>query len=57
MPVVKFTSDFAWKPRPAITTIYKAGSEQMVTTACAQKAVEKGKGEIVKKQRRKKTDG
>ena len=57
MPVVKFTADFAWKPRPAITIIYKAGLERMVTTACAAKAVEKGKGEIVKKQRRKKSDG
>lgn len=56
MPVVRFTHDFPWKPRPAVTTIYKAGSDRMVTTACAAKAVAKGKGEIVKKQRRKKTD-
>lgn len=57
MPVVKFTQDFDWKPILAATTAYKAGMELLVTTACADRAVRLGKGVIVKKQRRKKSDG
>lgn len=57
MPVVRFTADFDHKPIPAVTIAYKAGMETLVTTACAERAVRLRKGEIVKKQRRKKSDG
>lgn len=56
MPVVKFTSDITWKPVRAKATPFKAGNQRMVTTAFAAEVVAKGKGEIVKKPRRKKSD-
>lgn len=57
MPVVRFTADFDHKPIPSVTVSYKAGMQTLVTTACAERAVRLGKGEIVKKPRRKKSDG
>lgn len=54
MPVVRFLRDFDWKPLPAVTIAYKAGSELLVTTRCAEKAVRQGKGEIVRRKRRRK---
>lgn len=52
MPRVKFLKDFDWKPKPAVTLAFKAGSEHLVTTRCAQAAIAKGRAEAVKTPRR-----
>lgn len=52
MPWVRFTADFDFKPKAAVTVAYKAGDEKMVTTPCAAAAVARGKGEIVNKKRK-----
>lgn len=38
MPWVRFTADFDWKPTPQVTIGYRAGTEKLVTTPCAQAA-------------------
>lgn len=57
MPWVRFTSDFAWKPIPAVTTKFRAGTVANVTTPCATAAIAKGRAEPFEKPaRRKKED-
>lgn len=53
MPVVKFSADFDWKPKAAVTIAYKAGMQLLVTTPCAMAAVAAGKGTIITEPRRK----
>lgn len=43
MPWIRFTSDFDFRPRPQVTIAYKAGMHLLVTTACADLAVAKGR--------------
>lgn len=40
MPWVRFTEDFDWSPKFGVTKAYKAGMTLLVTTRCANKAVE-----------------
>ena len=57
MPTVRFSADFDWKPVSNVTQAFKAGDEKLVTTPCAEAAVAKGRGEIIKKTRRARADG
>lgn len=43
MPWVRFTVDFDFKPKPAVTIAYHAGSVVLVTTPCAMQAIAAGK--------------
>lgn len=49
MPWVKFTADFDWKPKPAVTVAYHAGQTKLVTTACARRAKAQGRAEAASK--------
>lgn len=51
MPKVRFTEDFDFKPMPSVTLAFKAGDQKMVTTACAEAAIAKGKAVAVKKRK------
>lgn len=53
MPWVRFTADFAWKPIPAVTKKFRAGTVANVTTPCANKAIARGKAERVETKRKK----
>lgn len=55
MPRVRFLKDFDWKPLRSVTFAFKAGSEHLVTTRCAQAAIAKGRAEPVKKRRKAET--
>lgn len=46
MPRVRFTGDFDWSPpefNGRVTLAFKAGTEDTVTTPCAEAAVASGK--------------
>lgn len=43
MPYVRFTADFDFKPRPAVTQAFRVGEVRLVTTACAVVAEARGK--------------
>lgn len=45
---VRFTEDFDFKPKPAVTIAYKAGMVMNVTRACADKAIAIGSAEKAK---------
>lgn len=49
MAWLRFTADFDFKPKPAVTLAYKAGQEKLVTTPCAAAAVAAGKAERIRK--------
>lgn len=49
MPWVRFTADFDFKPKPAVTIAYRAGMERLVTTGCARLAIERQRAERVRK--------
>jgi hypothetical protein len=49
MPWVRFTGDFDFKPKASVTLAYRSGEVKMVTTACARKAISRGKAEKVSK--------
>lgn len=40
---IEFTDDFAFKPTPQVTQVFRKGQVAFVTTACAEKAIAKGK--------------
>lgn len=44
---VRFTADFAYKPKPSVTIVYPAGTTAYVRRDCAQKAVAAGKAEAL----------
>jgi hypothetical protein len=41
MPWVRFTADFPWHQRPAVTVMYRAGEVHLVSQACAKEAIDK----------------
>lgn len=43
MPWVKFISNFDWKSHPRRVTAYKAGMHLLVSQACRDEAVQRGK--------------
>lgn len=43
MPWVRFLEEFDWKPKPAVTVAFRAGTVKLVTRACAEKALTAGK--------------
>ncbi|WP_442580718.1 hypothetical protein ACSBOB_01575 [Mesorhizobium sp. ASY16-5R] len=49
MPWVRFTDDFDFKPKPAVTLAYLRGDECNVTTACRDAALAAGKGVPLRK--------
>ncbi|MEQ1901862.1 MAG: hypothetical protein ABL866_14160 [Devosia sp.] len=49
MPWIKFTADFDFRPKPAVTLAYRAGQVVLVTTACAKAAIDKGRAERTSK--------
>ncbi|MEQ1956010.1 hypothetical protein [Mesorhizobium sp. CN2-181] len=49
MPWVRFTTDFDFKPKRAVTLAYRRGDECNVTTPCAAKAVAAGKAVRLRK--------
>jgi hypothetical protein len=49
MPWVKFSKNFNWSPNPSITYAYKADMVLLVTTECANAAIENGAAEKIKK--------
>jgi len=49
MPRVHFIEDFDFRPKPGVTTAYKAGWTGMVTTPCAEQAVAAKKAKRVAK--------
>lgn len=49
MPWVRFDKDFDWSPKFGVTKAYKAGMVKLVTTRCADRAVEAGRGVKVAK--------
>ncbi len=52
MPWVRFTRDFDWKPKPAVTVAYRAGTTVNVTRACAAQAIERGRAVAASRKRR-----
>lgn len=42
---VRFLADYDWKPKPAVTIAYRAGSVVNVTRLCAAQAIEASKAE------------
>jgi hypothetical protein len=49
MPWVRFTADFDFKPKAAVTLAFRAGQRKLVTTACAKQAIAVGKAELTRK--------
>ena len=49
MPWVRFTEDFDWRPRFGSVRAYRAGTVDLVTTACARAAKARGAAEIAPK--------
>lgn len=47
MPWVRFKDDFDWRAGQQVTA-YKSGMESLVTTPCANAAIEAGKAEKIK---------
>jgi len=44
MPWFRFTADYDFKPRAAVTIAYRAGSTKLVSRACAAQAEALGRG-------------
>jgi hypothetical protein len=44
---IRFTADFDWKPTPRVTMAYRKGQIAFVTKACANRALELKKAEVV----------
>jgi len=49
MPWIRFTADFDFKPKAAVTLAYVAGQEKNVTRECASRAVAAGKAVRIKR--------
>ncbi len=49
MPWVRFTADFDFKPKRAVTVAYRQGMVKMVPTPCATAAIAAGKAEATTK--------
>lgn len=47
MPWFRFTADYDFKPRAAVTIAYKAGSVKLVSRACVAQATALGRGEEI----------
>lgn len=43
MPWLRFTGDFDFRPKPAVTIAYLAGQVRLVTTSCSITAITAGK--------------
>lgn len=56
MPWVRFTADFDFKPKPAVTIAYRAGDDKLVTTPCANAAIALGKATKLPSRKRKSDD-
>lgn len=56
MPRILFSADFDFRVRNGVTIAYKAGSEYLVSQACARQAEEKGVGRPVTTRARRKPD-
>ena len=52
MPWARFSEDFDWKPKAAVTIAYRAGGTYQVTTACVDAAVAAGKAVRMRKSSR-----
>ncbi|GAA5627449.1 hypothetical protein Brsp05_02738 [Brucella sp. NBRC 12953] len=57
MPHVRFSEDFDWKPLPQVTIAYKAGWSGLVTTLCANSAVQANKALRLKTPKKGEKDG
>lgn len=57
MPWFHVEQDFDFRPKPGVTIAYKAGMTKLVTTACAKKAEDRGKGSWVPKPKAENADG
>lgn len=49
MPWFRFTADFDFKPRAAVTIAYRSGSTKLVSRACAEQAAALGRGDIIER--------
>lgn len=49
MPWFRFTADYDFKPRSAVTIAYKAGSTKLVSRACAAQAEALGRGTTIER--------
>lgn len=49
MPWVRFTADFDFKPKKAVTIAYQSGQVKLVTSPCARAAIAAGKAEATTK--------
>lgn len=56
MPRILFKETFNWHPRPNVTICHEAGKEYLVTHRCADEAVARGKGVIVRRARKESDD-
>ena len=50
MPWVRFTADFDFRPRIAVTVAYRAGRVMLVPKACADTAIARGRAERATKE-------
>lgn len=57
MTWVKFTDDFRYKPKPAVTQFFPRGTEANVTHGCADKAIASGKAIAVERGRKARAGG
>lgn len=57
MPWVRFSEDFDWKPLPQVTIAYRAGWSGLVTTPCANSAVQANKAIRLKTPKKGEKDG
>lgn len=56
MPWIKFTADFDFKPRPAVTIGHTANTTRLVNRACAEAAQAAGKAIPAKRPAKTDTD-
>jgi hypothetical protein len=54
---VRFTEDFRYKPKPAVTQFFPKGTETNVTRGCADKALTSGKAIAVERGKKARADG
>lgn len=54
---VRFLADFDYKPTRQVTVGYKAGTEKLVKTECAEQAIAAGKAVEIEPKKAKPADG
>lgn len=49
---IEFTKRFDWKPKPAVTIVYKPGHRVSVTRRCGEEAIRLERGVAIRTPRR-----